>query len=167
MDNCNILIDKMSVFYKNCFTHNIIHLNDLLNEHNNFYNFHEFKAKYNFDVHFTVFYGLIDAIPNAWKDKIKRQNQNGKVNQNDNTTFNTSSIYSSILESSFVSPTSQNRILHHGFTVNNVHKVYQLPFTITKEVKVIMFQYKIIRNILPTQISLYRDGFSDSDVLVV
>ena len=86
-----MLIDKMSVFYKNWFTHNIIHLiNDLLNEHSNFYKFYEFKAKYNFDVPFTVFYGLIDAIPNAWKDKIKRQNQNGKVNQNDNTTFNTS-----------------------------------------------------------------------------
>ena len=98
-------------------------------------------------------------IPNAWKDKIKRQNQNGKVNQNDNTTFNTSLIYSSILESSFVPPTSQNRILHHGFTENSVYKVYQLPFTITKEVKVIMFQYKIIHNILSTQISLYRDGF--------
>ena len=27
-----------------------------------------------------------------------------------------------------------------------------------------MFQYEIIHNILPTQISLYRDGFSDSDV---
>ena len=163
-NNCNILIDKMSVFYKNWFTHNIIHLNDLLNEHSNFYKFHEFNAKYNFDVPFTVFYGLIDAIPNVWKDKIKRQNQNGKVNQNDNTTFNTNSIYSSILKSSFVPPTSQNRILHHGFTENNVHKVYQLPFTITKEVKVIMFQYKIIHNILPTQTSLYRDGFSDSDM---
>ena len=122
------------------------------------------SSKYNFDVSFTVFYGLIDAIPNVWKDKIKRQNQNGKINQNDNTTFNTNSIYSSILKSSFVPPTSQNRILHHDFTENNVHKVYQLPFTITKEVKVIMFQYKIIHNILPTQISLYRDGFSDSDV---
>ena len=156
----------MSVFYKNWFTHNIFHLNDLLNEHSNFYKFHEFKAKYNFDVPFTVFYGLIDIIPNVWKDKIKikRQNQNGKVNQNDNTTFNTNSIYSSILKSSFVPPTSQNRILHHGFTENNVHKVYQLPFTITKEVKVIMFQYKITHNILPTQISLYRDSFSDSDV---
>ena len=76
----------------------------------------------------------------------------------------TSSIYSSILESSFVPPTSQNRILYHGFTENNVHKVYQLLFTITKEVKVIMFQYKIVHNILPTQTSLYRDGFSDSDV---
>ena len=135
-NNCNILIDKMSVFYKNRFNHNIIHLNDLLNEHSNFYKFHEFKAKYTpFDVPFTVFLGLIDAIPNAWKDKIKRQNQNRKVNQNDNTTFNTSSFYSSILESSFVPPTSQNQILHHGFTENNVHKVYQLPFTITKEVK--------------------------------
>ena len=88
----------MSVFYKNWFTHNIIHLNDLLNEHSNFYKFHEFKAKYNFDVPFTVFYGLIDAIPSVWKDKIKRQNQYGKVNQNDNTTFNTNSIYSSILK---------------------------------------------------------------------
>ena len=122
------------------------------------------EAKYNFDVPFTVFYGLIDAIPNAWKDKIKRQNQSGKVNQNDNTTLNTSSIYSSILESSFVPPISQNRILYHGFTENNVHKVYQLSFTITKEVKAMMFQHKIIHNVLPTQISLYRDGFSDSDV---
>ena len=38
----------------------------------------------------------------AKKDQIKQQNQSGKVNQNDNTTLNTSSIYSSILESSFV-----------------------------------------------------------------
>ena len=98
------------------------------------------------------------------KIKLNSKAKNGKVNQNDNTTFNTSSIYSSILESSFVRPTSQNRILHHGFTESNVHKVHQLPFAITKEVKVIMFQYKIIRNILPTQISLHRDGFSDSDV---
>ena len=73
-NNCNILIDKMSVFYKNWFTHNIILLDDLLNEHSNVYKFHEFKAKYNFDVHFTVFYGLIEAIPNAWKDKL-----NGKT----------------------------------------------------------------------------------------
>jgi len=125
-NNCNISLDKMSVFYKNWFTHNIIYLNDFLNEHSNFYKFHEFKAKYNFNAPFIVFYGLIDAIPNVWKDKIKRQNQYGKVNQNDNTTFSTTSIYSSILKSSFVQPT--------------------------------------IHNILPTQISLYRDGFSDSDM---
>ena len=43
-NKCNILIDKKSVFYKNCFTHNIIHLDDLLNEHSNFYKFHEFKS---------------------------------------------------------------------------------------------------------------------------
>ena len=57
----------------------------------------------------------------------------------------------------------RGRILHHGFTENNVQKVYLLPFKITKEVKIIMFQFKIIHNILPTQMSLYRDGFSEND----
>ena len=42
-------------------------------------------------------------------------------------------------------------------------KVYLLPFKITKEVKIIMFQFKIIHNILSTQMSLYRDGFSEND----
>ena len=35
---------------------------------------------------------------------------------------------------------------------------------ITKEIKIIMFQYKIIHNMLPTQMSLYRDGLSDNDI---
>ena len=92
---------------------------------------------------FTVFYGLIGAIPYAWKDKIKRQNQTGKVNQNDNTTFNTILIYSSILESSFVPPTSQNRILHRGFTENNVHKVYQGE-TNNTQYSILNTQYSIL-----------------------
>ena len=42
----------------------------------------------------------------------------------------------------------------------HLKKVYQLPFKITKEVKLVMFQYKIIHNILPTQ----RDGIAESDI---
>ena len=33
-----------------------------------------------------------------------------------------------------------------------------------KEVKLMMFQYKIIHNILPTQFTLHRDGIAESDV---
>ena len=33
-----------------------------------------------------------------------------------------------------------------------------MPFTVTKEVKIIMFQYKVIRNVLPTCPALKRDG---------
>ena len=138
-------------------------MHHLLNEHGNFYELAEFKSKFNLNVPFTAFYGLIDAIANAWKYKIKQPFQIDNNTTNCNTTLSTSSIYYTILTSHFVPPTSQSKILRHGFTENNVQKVYLLPFKITKEVKIIMFQFKIIHNILPTQMSLYRDGFSEND----
>ena len=39
-----------------------------------------------------------------------------------------------------------------------------LPFKILKEPKLIMFQVKIIHNILPTQSSLFRARIADTDV---
>ena len=167
-NNRNILIDKKPVFYRNWFSKNIIHLHHLLNDHGKFYVFDEFKTKYNLDAPFTVFYGLIKAIPSAWKSKLKRSGQINNIKHTDNQVLSTRSIYSTILKRTFVQPTSQSKILRHNFTENNVHKVYQLPFTITKEVKIIMspvmLQYKIIHNVLPTQMSLHRDGISDSDL---
>ena len=38
-----------------------------------------------------------------------------------------------------------------------------LPFSITREVNLQMFQYKIIHNILPTRCSLFRAKLSESD----
>ena len=33
-----------------------------------------------------------------------------------------------------------------------------------QEVKLVMFQYKIVQNILPTQLSLHRNGIAESDI---
>ena len=138
-NNRNILIDKKPVFYRNWFSKNIIHLHHLLNDYGKFYAFDEnFKTKYNLDVPFTVFYGLIEAIPSAWKSQLKRCGQINNIMHTDNQVLSTRSIYSTILKSTFVHPTSQSKILRHNFTENNVHKVCQLPFTITKEVKIIL-----------------------------
>ena len=60
-----------------------------------------------------------------------------------------------------VPPTSENRILNCGFTKDNIHKVYSLPFTVTKQTKLIAFQYKIIHNVLPNQINLFHAGKAD------
>ena len=98
-----------------------------------------------------------------WKSKYERCGQIESVKQIDKKLLSTSSIYSTIFTNTFVQPTSQSKILRHNFT-ENVHKVYQLPYMITKEVKIIMFQYKIIHNILPTQMSLHCDGISDNDL---
>ena len=37
-----------------------------------------------------------------------------------------------------------------------------MPFAVTNEVKVILFQYKVIHNVLPARATLYRDGISES-----
>ena len=39
-----------------------------------------------------------------------------------------------------------------------------MPFAVTNDVKIIMFQYKVIHNVLPTRATLYRNGTSESPI---
>ena len=93
----------------------------------------------NLNVPFTTYYGLVNAIPKDWKAILTNPIPNVT---HANTTVNslrTSSIYSSLLNTVFVPPTAETKILRHGFTI-----LY--PFKVTNEVKIIMFQYKVIHN---------------------
>ena len=78
--------------------------------------------------------------------------------------FSTKESYSSILDKSFSAPTAEGRILVHGLAKEEIPYIYMLPFKILKEPKLIMFQVKIIHNILPTQSSLFRARITDTDV---
>ena len=40
--------------------------------------------------------------------------------------------------------------------VSNVKDVYELPFRVTVENKLRSFQYKLVHNIIPTNLSLYK-----------
>ena len=124
---------------------------------------HELAITFNLKVTFTTYYGLVNAIPKNWKSIPK----NPTLNVTHDTTVNTlktSSIYSSLLNIIFVPPTAETKILRHGFTENSIQKVYLMPFAVTNEVKIIMFQYKVIHDILPTRATLYRDGISESPI---
>ena len=54
--------------------------------------------------------------------------------------------------------------MRFGFTRDNIHRVYDLPFQIKNDIKTTMFQYKIIHNILPTKVSLFRAKICDDDI---
>ena len=95
---------------------------------------------------FTTYYGLVNAIPKDWKANLTNPIPNVT---HANTTVNslrTSSIYSSLLNTVFVPPTAETKILRHGFTKTTIKNVYLMPFKVTNEVKIIMFQYKVIHN---------------------
>ena len=116
----------------------------------------------NISIPFTLYYGLVAAIPTEWKNILNQNNSH--LNPPLEDLPSTRVAYSTLLTNNVSPPTSENRILNYGFSKESIHKVYTLPFLITKDSKLIAFQYKIIHHILPTKSSLFRAGITDSDI---
>ena len=108
-----------------------------------------------------MYYGLLKAIPKEWKTALHNAPHTGNSTQ---ITLSTKSSYLKLLSKRYLAPTAEQKIINHGFAKENVCNVYLLPFQIFKEAKLIMFQYKIIHNILPTQASLFRSNLAENDV---
>ena len=159
-NNRDILVDGKPIFYKSWVNKGIICIKDLLAEDLNFLSLTELKAKLNLEVPFTTFYGILQAIPKIWKVKL-RNTVSSKVQSL--SLPSTKIAYSILLSKSYLIPTGESKILNYGFTKENIQNVYMLPFRILHEPKLIIFQFKIIHNILPTQSSLFRAGIKDSD----
>ena len=66
-----------------------------------------------------------------------------------------------MLKNVFLPPTAESKILRHGFTRENINRVYELPFQIKNDIKISMFQHKIIHNILSTKVNLLKAKISD------
>ena len=56
---------------QSCIINGIIHIKDLLNEDSKFLSLADLKAKFNLDVPFTTYYGLLNAIPANWEKSIQ------------------------------------------------------------------------------------------------
>ena len=165
-NNKNIRINGKSLFFKRWFDKRIIYVKDLLKADNNFIPFTQFCEKFRLKIPFTLYFGLINAIPASWKSEIKhnsvfpisRQTQGYKEMK-----ISTKTVYSILLKDIFITPTAESKILRHGFTQENIHRVYEFPFKFKNDISITMFQFKVIHNILPTKVSLCRAKVCESD----
>ena len=160
-NNQNIVVDGKPIFFRNWVNKGIVYIDDLLDEDSNFLSLIGLKDKFQINPPFTVYYGLLKAIPKEWKTALHNAPHTGNSTQ---ITLSTKSSYLKLLSKRYLAPTAEQKIINHGFTKENVCNVYLLPFQIFKEAKLIMFQYKIIHNILPTQASLFRSNLAENDV---
>ena len=103
-------------------------------------------------------------MPASWKLAIKKTPPHVAENDNNTKKISTKSVYSVMLKKVFLPPTAESKIMRYGFTRDNIHRVYELPFQIKNDIKTTMFQYKIIHNILPTKVSLFRAKVCDDDI---
>ena len=63
----------------------------------------------------------------------------------------------------FQKPTSEVRLEKAGFTTQEIACIYELPFKLTSDVRLAMFQFKINHNILYTKSMLFRDRLAEDD----
>ena len=68
-------------------------------------------------------------------------------------------IYRSLVDhQNFSPPTAEKRLIECGFDIYERQKIYSLPFLVTKQIKLSIFQYNIIHNFLYTN-TLGARGF--------
>ena len=161
-NNSNILINRNTIFFKQWYQNGIVRLKDLLDVDCTFLSLQKFQQKFRLHIPFTTYYGLINSIPVNWRRKLKSTDSPSSLDS-PNMNITTRSAYAAILDHFFQPPTSETKFLRYGFPKERLTNVYMMPFLVTQEVKLQMFQLKILHNILPTRRSLFRARLSDSD----
>ena len=102
------------------------------------------------------YHGLLSAISCQWKKHLKQEQQAATVNLPEIDMLTCKTIYKSLIDcQNFPPPTAEKRLIECGFDIHERQKIYSSPFLVTKEIKLSIFQYKIIYNILYTNCILY------------
>ncbi|MGI9312030.1 MAG: RNA-directed DNA polymerase, partial [Alphaproteobacteria bacterium] len=72
-NNSNIRIDNQPIYVKRMHNSGILNVQDIISSDGSFLNFQQIRTKFDTpNIFFTTYYGLINAIPRAWKDKVNR-----------------------------------------------------------------------------------------------
>ena len=145
-------------------------LPDILDKEGKFLMFTAFKnKKKNINTNFLCYTGLCNAIPKHWRKVFRRDNENDSVVSDESvqpfkksppTCRQARTFY---ISKSFQKPTSEVRLVEAGYTDQTIAALYVLPFKLTKNIKLSMFQFKINHHILYTRDKLFEAKITDSD----
>ena len=170
-NNRHILIDGKSVYWKEWHEAGIIRIKDLLDENNGFLTPDKFLLKTGLKAPFTKLFGLISAIPYRWKCALRSGFIMNNEDMEQNTNMEINAITSKkarniFIQRKFVEPLASLRLCRQGVDSSKLSAIYMLPFKITKETKLSIFQYKIIHNILPHRVLLHRIKIVNSPLCI-
>ena len=73
-NNKNIKIDNNTIFFRTWFSRGVSTIENLLDHNLDLITYEEFKTRYQIKTNFLTYYGVINAIPNEYKNSIKQTN---------------------------------------------------------------------------------------------
>ena len=118
---------------------------------NSFYN--QFNIKFNF----FQYHSILSSIPQNWKKVLQEGSKDPVTPPTSICSLSCKTIYSTLLNlEDLPPPTSEKKLLASGVEKSDLTKIYLLSLKATREIKLTMFQYKIIHRILPTNSLLHK-----------
>ena len=95
---------------------------------------------------------------------MKQASLNGSHNNNieyvDKIPINEISCKSAtkfLIDQKFIPPTAEQRMIQANLNKQTIETIYTIPFRVTKDIRLAIFQFKVVHHILPTNATLFRD----------
>ena len=166
-NNKDIKIANKTIFFRSWFDKGVSTLGKLLDSNLNFFTYEDFVSRYQLQANFVTYHGVINAIPKEYKIALKRNDaQQVQATQpwENLKVLSTKAIHKSFVKEVFEEPTSKQRLLNNGVKPDQTKKYFNLAFSITKETKLTMFQYKILHDIVYTKSKLFKAKLASDDL---
>ena len=157
-NNRFITVNRKMLFFPRWNQVGIRQISDLFDSHESrFLTFHSFRDNFDLKCNFLQYCSLLSSIPQSWKKLLHERSENIVKPPISICSLTCKTLYDMLLDlEDLPPPTSEKKILACGVEREDLNKIYLLPFQATKEIKLAMFQYKIIHQILPTNSLLYK-----------
>ena len=155
------------IFYRSWYQCGVEKVEHLLDDSGNNFRTHEnFIDRYTIKTNFTTYYGLLRAVRSKWKLSLlttQKQTPRRKwLNTEEN--FSNAALHKIIVNYNFEPPSNETRIISYGIDPSELSSIYKWPFTVTKNVKLAMFQFKINHNIIYTKDKLKKANLTSDDL---
>ena len=157
-NNSFIKINNTSVYYESWHQAGVIKRSNLVGENKTrLLSFHEFLQKFKIKCNFLQYFGLTSTILGKWKNHLKEEKQTSTTILIVIDKMTCKTIHRLLVENRDSNPpTAEKKVMEIGFSKEECKKTFSIPFVATKEIKLSMFQYKIIHSILYTKAVLHK-----------
>jgi len=119
--------------------------------------FSSYYNRFNVKCNFLQYYSIVSSIPQNWKKLLQEGSEDPVTPLTSISLLSCKEIYSILLNlEDLTPPTSEKKLLASGVEKSDLNKTYLLPFKAKREIKLTLFQYKIIHQILPTNSLLHK-----------
>ena len=167
-NNRFIKIEGLSVYYREWHNAGITRVKDIFNK-NKFLAPDVLSNKFSLkSSNFLKYLALCSAIPRDWIRILKDTHETPAPVPDTVNTISINKLSCKIatqilIAKKFQPPTAERRMRQANLDDNAIQTIYNIPFNVTKDIKLAIFQYKVAHHILPTNATLFRDKIKEND----